>query len=331
MAERPGRVRLHLLLPWLIGLCGTTAAVVAIWLVVDVPAALNRVQSLDPRWLAIGLLVLAVQFVVRAVRWSCLLGGAARRPVGPGRVVEPLLIGYLGNNVLPARAGEAVRTVALARREAIPAGAVAATVVVERTMDLLMLGVLGAAGVWLVTGAFGASLPLIAGAAAIGVILIALVTRALGQREVMRRPMDRPRLGPVGRLIHGFVDAAARMSPAALGTTAALSLVAWFGDTLLYLAVAEAIGAELALATAIVVAAGGAAGTAAPAAPGYVGTYELAALAGGAAIGLAPETVLPIAIVVHLMAVIPVSIAGAIALGRSGVRLTSRVGQVLPG
>lgn len=331
MAELPGRARLKPLLPWLIGLSGTAVAMVAVWLVVDVPGALIRIESLDPLWLAGGLVVLAVQLVVRAARWSFLLSGASRRPVRPPRVVEPLLIGYLGNNVLPARAGEAIRTVALARREMIPAGAVAATVVVERTMDLLMLLLLGAVGLWLATGALGASIPAVAGATACGILILLYTTKALARRGMLGGLEDHPGLGPIGRLIHTFVDAAARMDPRAIGTTAALSLVAWLGDTLLYVLVAEAIGAELPLAAAVVVAAGGAIGTAAPAAPGYVGTYELAALAGGAAIGLAPEVVLPIAIVAHLMAVVPLSVAGAIALGRSGVRLTSSAARVVPG
>ena len=89
---------------------------------------------------------------------------------------------------------------------------------------------------------------------------------------------------------------------------------------MIVLSVGRSVGAELPVAAAIAIGAGAVIGTAAPAAPGYVGTYELAALAGGASVGIAPEVVLPIALVLHLIGLVTLSIAGAVAMARLGGR-----------
>jgi len=44
-------------------------------------------------------------------------------------------IGYMGNNIYPARAGEVLRAVVLKRREGVPISASLATIIVERIFD----------------------------------------------------------------------------------------------------------------------------------------------------------------------------------------------------
>ncbi len=50
-------------------------------------------------------------------------------------------IGYMGNNIYPARAGEVLRAVVLKRREGVSVSASLATIIVERIFDgVVMLG-----------------------------------------------------------------------------------------------------------------------------------------------------------------------------------------------
>ena len=56
---------------------------------------------------------------------------------------DALKAGYLGNNILPARAGELVRAAYLARKNNISASYALAVGLVERLMDLIALIVLG--------------------------------------------------------------------------------------------------------------------------------------------------------------------------------------------
>lgn len=81
---------------------------------------------------AVGLTVLL--YVVRAERWLYMLA-----PIGVARfrhAFSTTAIGFAASAVLPARAGEVLRPLLLARKEGLAATAVFATIVVERILDL---------------------------------------------------------------------------------------------------------------------------------------------------------------------------------------------------
>ena len=87
------------------------------------------------------LLTLAA-FWLRALRWRSLL--AEPRTASLDSLYSATMIGFMANNVLPSRLGEFVRAWALARREHCSKTMVLATVVVERVVDMLtLLGILG--------------------------------------------------------------------------------------------------------------------------------------------------------------------------------------------
>ena len=84
-------------------------------------------------WILPGIAVYFVGVWVRSWRWHYML-----RPLKkiPTRTMFPIVcIGYMGNNIYPARAGEVLRAVVLKRREGVPISASLATVVVERIFD----------------------------------------------------------------------------------------------------------------------------------------------------------------------------------------------------
>ena len=80
---------------------------------------------------AIGLYFVAVYF--RSIRWAYLLSPIGRFPVG--RLYPVVIIGYMANNLLPARLGELVRSYYLAQRETVSRSTALATVAVERVYD----------------------------------------------------------------------------------------------------------------------------------------------------------------------------------------------------
>ncbi|MFZ6031632.1 MAG: lysylphosphatidylglycerol synthase transmembrane domain-containing protein [Chloroflexota bacterium] len=91
------------------------------------------IRSANYWWLIPGVGMYLIGLWVRAWRWHYLL-----RPVKPvsTKVMFPIVtIGYMGNNVYPARAGEILRAVILKRREGVPISASFATIIVERIFD----------------------------------------------------------------------------------------------------------------------------------------------------------------------------------------------------
>jgi uncharacterized protein (TIRG00374 family) len=89
-------------------------------------------------WMLVpALLVLAVATVLRAVRWRLLIS-REHRP-STAAVTKALVVGYLFNSILPARAGEAIRVVFLRQRAGTPKFVALGTVIAERAIDVLTL------------------------------------------------------------------------------------------------------------------------------------------------------------------------------------------------
>lgn len=82
------------------------------------------------------ILVVGVMYI-RAWRWRLIL-----RPVGDvsyNRVFSSTMIGFMANNVLPARLGEIARAVSLGIKTGLSRSAALATIIVERVYDSLTL------------------------------------------------------------------------------------------------------------------------------------------------------------------------------------------------
>ncbi len=99
----------------------------------------QAVKTANYWWLLPGMAVYFVAVWARAWRWHYLL-----QPIKdiPTNEMFPITtIGYMGNNIYPARAGEVLRAVVLKRREGVSVSASLATIIVERIFDgVVMLG-----------------------------------------------------------------------------------------------------------------------------------------------------------------------------------------------
>ncbi len=129
-ARRGGYWR-RLLLPFAV-----SAALVA-WVVweIDDPGQLwNDLWLASPLLLAGCAVLIAVSFVFRAKRWQCLIG----QPVAFAHVFSSVMIGAAINGVIP-RGGEVAKVFHLNRFSALPPALLAATIVVERLLDVLTL------------------------------------------------------------------------------------------------------------------------------------------------------------------------------------------------
>jgi len=115
---------------------GILISVVFIWLALrglQLNQFWNAVQTANYWWLIPGIAVYFVAVWARAWRWHYLL-----RPIKniPTKTMFPITtIGYMGNNIYPARAGEVLRAVILKRREGVSISASLATIIVERIFD----------------------------------------------------------------------------------------------------------------------------------------------------------------------------------------------------
>jgi uncharacterized membrane protein YbhN (UPF0104 family) len=127
---------------------GIAISVFAIFVLVNsvnIEAALRVLRTASPAWIAVMFVTALVDIGARGARWRALLAPIA--PLPYGRVLGYTYIGYLANNVLPARLGELYRSHALGEGEGVSRPTVLGTVVVERVVDTVMVVAIAAIAV----------------------------------------------------------------------------------------------------------------------------------------------------------------------------------------
>ena len=94
-------------------------------------------QEANYGWVIPGVLVYFLGVWARTWRWHYMLRSLKVIPLD--RLFPQLVIGYMGNNVFPARAGEVMRAYVLRRKEEVPMSGSLATIVLERVFDGLVM------------------------------------------------------------------------------------------------------------------------------------------------------------------------------------------------
>lgn len=103
----------------------------------DLPEVWDALKSAEYIWLLPGVVVYFMGVWARTWRWHYLL--RPLRSISLRRLFPFVCIGYMGNNIYPARMGEVLRSYALKKRTHVPISASLATVVVERLFDGLTM------------------------------------------------------------------------------------------------------------------------------------------------------------------------------------------------
>lgn len=303
-------------------LVGLLISAVALWLVagqVDLRSTGEILGRAAPLPVVAMLGAFLVDVLLRAGRWRLLLRPI--RDLSFATVLASVFVGYLANNVLPARLGEVVRSGHLGGRTGVGRTTALGTVVVERAVDTVM--VVGIAG--LAVAALQVSGP-VAAAVTIGLAVAGLLTVGIGMAIAAHRL---PGAAAVARLAARWAilgTLAARLrdglavagKPRTLGAAVALSAVAWAMSSLAFLFAGASLGITLGPAEAALFATGVALASAVPAGPGYVGTFELAGVAIGTAIGVGSAEALALTVLAHVGILAFTSLGGVIALLRTG-------------
>ena len=304
---------------------GIAISVVAVWILiqsVDIGAAIEVLRTAAPIWVGVMLVAVFLDVAARGARWQALLRPVAAVPYF--HVLGFTYLGYLANNVLPARLGELVRSHALGEREGISRTTVLGTVVVERVIDTVMVVSIAAAAVLVlsVRGVMGSAV--LAGLAFVTLLVVGLgiamaAHRLPGADRVTELAMRWPRLVELARRLREGLAVVGR--PRTLAAALAWSVLAWTASITTFLAAGQALGVELTLAQGGLLAAGVALATIVPSGPGYLGTFELTATGIAESFGIPRDTGFALALLVHAMILAVTSIGGVIAALRLGVGL----------
>ncbi len=298
----------------------------------DLTQAWAAVQSANYWWLIPGIAIFFVDVWVRAWRWHYLL-----KPLKsiPTRTMFPIVcIGYMGNNIYPARAGELLRAYVLRRKEGVPVSASLATVIVERIFDgvvMLMFVVFNLNGLAQLTGESGfigdirtlALAGTVIFAVALGIFLLAAMfphqSLSLYHRYVARLIPARFRPKVSGLVERFWTGLESLRSPRNVLMVFVTSVVIWLLETGKYWFVMHAFNFTvsyfaLMLMNGIVNLA-----TTIPSAPGYVGTFDAPGIAVLRAYGVDQAVATSYTLVLHVALWLPITLLGAYYMAREGL------------
>lgn len=288
-------------------------------------AFLSSLADVNPVWLIAGAVLYFGAVTVIALRWQFLLRSV--KFVSLGSLTQIVCAGYMGNNVYPLRAGEALRIYLLRRNESIPVAKSTTTVIVERVFDgLVMLSFILIALIFVDIQA--PEIQAVATVAAVifmpaMVVFFVLAARSNWLRTLVRL-ISRFLPGKLAEIvsdigediIHGLEGL---RSPVYLAGAIISSFATWSIEALVYWMVMQGFNLEQGYPVALLVVGTVNLAGLIPASPGQVGVYEFFASLVMMGAGVPRDTALAYAIVVHIVIWLPVTLVGFALLAKMGL------------
>lgn len=306
---------------------GLSISVLLLWWVFrgeDLGAIAAEVAAADPWWLLGAVFVATAGYLLRAMRWRVLL-----TPLRPQIPLRPRFaataIGFMVNNLLPARAGEFARAWSLARMEKLRTSACLASLAVERLFDgitvvALLVVSLSLPGFRADTALAGERVGgAVAGfgtVLAIVVLVVVLVLARPGMARAMARPVASLLPGAAGdralSILDGLIEGLGSLrSPVLVVRAAVWSLVFWLWHSASFWLGFRAFGIDAGYADALFLNGVTALAVAIPSAPGFFGPFEAAVrVALVDVLGVGENPALAFAAGYHIATFIPVTAIG---------------------
>jgi len=313
-------------------LVGVLSSAAFAWLAlreVSLSKVVASLREADYEWLLPALALTFVAGWLRAVRWRLLFSKPNR--VSVADAFGAISIGLMFNNLLPSRAGEVPRTFALRRATGFSAFEIAATIVVERVLDVFVLALTGVM-IWPL-------LPDESWIRALGLVCLGLVVGFLATLALVAALRERlPRL--LVRILAALpfiseqratgvrqgvgAGVAILLRPRRLLEAVCLSFAIWIVVGLSAWVLFPAFGLEAgALAAGLLLVAASFA-LSIPSSPGAIGVYEASVQASLVAFAVPPSAALSYALVLHGVNFFPILLVGAVAALIMGRRAPHR-------
>ncbi|MBL8101570.1 MAG: flippase-like domain-containing protein [Anaerolineales bacterium] len=293
----------------------------------------NAVQKANYIWLLPGIGIYFIGVWIRAWRWHYLLSPIKKIPT---KTMFPITtIGYMGNNIYPARAGEVLRAVILKRREGVPVSASLATIIVERIFDgvvMLAFVFVNLSELAKLTGASGfvgniQQVAIYGTGIFLGALVVFLlaamfpqVTAKIGIRAIEHLTPQRLH-EKLGGIMHKFLDGLASLrSPFNVLMVFFTSVIIWLLETGKYWFVMHAFDFNVSFFALMLMNGIVNLATTIPSAPGYIGTFDAPGIAVLTAYGVDQATAAGYTLTLHVALWLPITILGAYYLAREGIK-----------
>ena len=303
---------------------------------VDARAVIGHMRRADPLMFTLAIALATTTFPIRTARWRVILRPADGHTFPWNSLWHATAVGFMANNLLPARAGEFARAYVATRQLPVPFTTALASIGVERIFDGLVMVMLIAAAI--AAPSFpphatigGATLSQIAwwAAALFGAMLVVALL-------VVHRPAPWLRLatrafyatlparyaarltGLAEDLVTGL---AALKSPKRFAGVVAWSLVLWLVNGLSFAVCFRAFGLPVPWEGAYLLQGLIGFGVAVPSSPGFFGPFEAVTRFTLGLYGIGADQAVSYAVAYHIGGFIPITLLGLYSLSRTQVRL----------
>jgi uncharacterized protein (TIRG00374 family) len=271
-----------------------------------------------------AILLTLLNYYIRSQRWGILV--RATQPVPAQTMFWSTGIGYLGNNFLPLRSGEILRSVVLGYKTGISKVYVFATALTERVIDAIFLIILGlvlipsgkAAPDWLQ--------PAMRTLGFLGFIAIIFLLFAPRLEKTIKSIVDhlplpdRWRASGTNMLEQFLRGAASFQNPGRSLQFLLLTCLIWLLDGVGMMLSGRAFSLELSLSQSLLLLVGLGLSSAIPSAPGYLGVFQFAAITILAIFGYPKSQVLAFILVAQAIGMLMTLIWGLVGLWKLGIR-----------
>jgi uncharacterized membrane protein YbhN (UPF0104 family) len=263
-------------------------------------------------YLSIGgaLLLYALATLCRGERWHRLL---AHTSIHPKRIdsYAITMVGYAGNNILPARAGEALRVFLISGRTLASKREALGTIIAERVLDAAVLAI---------AFAFGAYGTLVSGSplALVGIVVVGIGAVAFFPSRFTPKP-SHPRLKWLVDSVRRLLAPTRRLVSREGILLFAMTVVIWTIEATTYFLVAHAVGLGISFDGAVFIMVVANFVALIPAGPGYVGTFDAAVLFAAHKLGRTHSAAISFLLLLRFVLFIPITVTGLLLLvGRYG-------------
>jgi hypothetical protein len=301
----------------------------------------GALQGANYWWLLPGVGIYFLAVWARAWRWHYLLHPV--KSISTQTMFPIVAIGYMGNNIYPARAGEVLRAVVLKRREQVPVSASLATIIVERVFDgvvmlsFVFLNLPELARLTADSGFVGdiQSLAIWGAAAFLGALALFLLAAMFPERtETMVNKLVKS-VAP-DRFQERILDLSGRFlggleslhSPREALMVFLTSVVIWLLETGKYWFVMHAFPFEVSFFALMLMNGIVNLATTIPSAPGYIGTFDAPGIAVLVAYGVDRALAAGYTLVLHVALWLPITALGAYYLAQEGIQWRQQLREV---
>lgn len=286
------------------------------------------VSRADIALLALSLTIASLSLFLRGLRWRVLLRSAA--PVRVSTAFWATCVGYFGNNLLPARAGELIRSLMISRATGISKTFVLTTALSERMCDALALVLISSVILlwlpekpgWFTHAATPFAVLGLCGAATISVLP---KSEHFCQRCLNRMPIPDNVKIKLSRVMEQFLTGMRSFhNLSRLLVFISLTATIWMCDAVSVVLTMRALALPGTFPLALLLITGLGLGSALPSTPGYVGIYQFVAVSVLTPFGFTKTAAIAYILLSQALGYLLFIFWGGIGLLRSrGLRLTA--------